>query len=276
MGRTISLSIFLISTLICQGATADLLTLKILPIDRTKTKDIHIVLKNVEAEITGWDKDMVKIDRRENDKTGASDEYCSIKIDTNATNLSIIVKADYKRETTSFIGEDISIRINIVKPHKIKIFAPHHLLIDLISSSEGLTIHDYSGDVKLTSTSGDINVGNCQGQIALSSVSGDINVDGGRGEIEFNSISGDIAFSHYSNEVIKSRIKSVSGDILLKLDPESDLEIGCSTVSGDFNSEYPFLKKGKEVKVKLGSGRNLIDIETRSGDIIIQKNSGVI
>lgn len=67
----------------------------------------------------------------------------------------------------------------------------------------------------------------------------------------------------------KSKISCSSGGIELRLPEVSDLTITASITSGDFDSEFPFIKDGKNYIC--GDGANSMEIHATSGDVKIFK-----
>lgn len=132
-------------------------------------------------------------------------------------------------------------------------------------------IKTVSGDIKLNdvnsnslileSTSGDINAGRTTNYVEAKSVSGGISIGGANGKISIQTTSGDISGYNF-NIKEKSNAKSVSGDIKISLDKDSNCKINTNTTSGD---------------IKLPNGINVIgsepyadfDLKTTSGDIQI-------
>lgn len=138
-----------------------------------------------------------------------------------------------------------------------------------IISADKLKVSTVSGDIQLNninsnelileSTSGDINVGKTTNHIEVKTVSGDITVNGASGKVSIESTSGDIS-GHDFNIKEKSNAKSVSGDIKISLNRDTNCKINTKTTSGD---------------VKLPNGINVLgtepyvdfDLKTTSGDI---------
>ncbi len=136
-------------------------------------------------------------------------------------------------------------------------------------NADKLRIKTVSGDIKLDnvtsnelileSTSGDINVGKTTNYIEIKTVSGEISVNGANGKISIESTSGDIS-GHDFNIKEKSEAKTVSGDIKISLNKDTNCKINTKTTSGD---------------IKLPNGVNVIgtepyadfDLKTTSGDI---------
>lgn len=136
-------------------------------------------------------------------------------------------------------------------------------------NADKLKVNTVSGDIKLNdvnsnelileSTSGDINVGKTTNHIEAKTVSGNITVNGASGKISIESTSGDIS-GHDFNIKEKSNAKSVSGDIKISLNKDTNCKINTKTTSGDIKLPNGVNVIGKEPYTE-------IDLKTTSGDI---------
>lgn len=132
-----------------------------------------------------------------------------------------------------------------------------------------LKVNTVSGDIKLDnvnsneiileSTSGDINVGKTTNHIEVKTVSGDITVNGASGKISIETTSGDISIYDF-NIKEKSNAKSVSGDIKISLNKDTNCKINTKTTSGD-------IKLPNGVNVIGGEPYAELELKTTSGDI---------
>ncbi len=139
-----------------------------------------------------------------------------------------------------------------------------------ISANE-VKIKTVSGDIKLNdvnsnslileSTSGDINTGRTTNYFEAKSVSGDVSIGGANGKISIQTTSGDISGYNF-NIKEKSNAKSVSGDIKISLDKDSNCKINTNTTSGDIKLPNGINVIGNEPYAEL-------ELKTTSGDIRI-------
>lgn len=189
---------------------------------------------------------------------------------TNAVAYDIYIPKNYEGsifvESVSgdiFIDEEL--KLNNVE---IKNTSGDIIFNRVISANE-LKIKTVSGDIKLNdvnsnslileSTSGDINAGRTTNNVGAKSVSGDITINSASGRVSIETTSGDISGYNFIIKE-KSNAKSVSGDIKISLDKDSNCKINTNTTSGD---------------IKLPNGINVIgnepyadfDLRTTSGDI---------
>lgn len=87
------------------------------------------------------------------------------------------------------------------------------------------------GDLDLNSVSGGINVRNHYGNITSKTVSGDLTASGEIMKFSSNSVSGNV-YLDVSGTPDSVNIKSVSGDITLRLEPGVPAEYKVSSMSG--------------------------------------------
>lgn len=168
-------------------------------------------------------------------------------------------------------------------------------------SSANAAIHTVSGDIKLNqlasaqagSTSGDIDIAGMQKDAKLSSVSGDIMMANIDGTVQASSTSGDIKGTHLGEIKLAEStsgdveldagglagdvtLKTVSGDISLRLPSETSASIDLGTVSGDLSvmgfSNTTYEKQSRRsLKARINGGGNKIEGHTVSGDIAIKQ-----
>lgn len=97
-------------------------------------------------------------------------------------------------------------------------------------------------------------------------------------ELEAESISGNYDI-RYSRNILS--LKTISGDIDLSIERNENIDFDMKTISGevytDLNLEFPYGKEGlrqivgTKARGRLGSGGNLIKLETISGNIYLRK-----
>jgi hypothetical protein len=138
-----------------------------------------------------------------------------------------------------------------------------------------------SGDIKLNngritdsraeSTSGDIELNGVVGELHASTTSGDINIkDIKQGQVDLRSMSGELCAE--GELVGTSTLETTSGDVELRLVPNSNITINATTISGDINASKLVNQQGnkRELHGQLGDGSATININTTSGDIRIK------
>ena len=125
-----------------------------------------------------------------------------------------------------------------------------------------------SKKIKFESVSGDIKSDNLESDdIRFKSVSGDIKINNVSNSFNGSSVSGDIIV--YCNKLPeKISLKTVSGDIELKIDKRSDFEYDIKTLSGDIKSNIKFSGKKNRYSGNFGTDVNSkVILKTVSGDI---------
>ena len=168
--------------------------------------------------------------------------------------------------------------------------AGRNIEIKASSGNISLTEKGDSESITLKASSGTIDVkqsGNC-GSIAIDSSSGnvtaevdkvtkmDVHVSSGSIQIEGNEITELISKASSGNNTFDfgtapktSTIKSSSGWVKIYMPEDSDVTVKAKISSGEFNSELPFTKNGKEYSC--GNGSSTMDIHVSSGNVNICK-----
>ena len=129
--------------------------------------------------------------------------------------------------------------------------------------------HIKAYSVSMKTTSGDINgqylgsYNNQEGKVNIDSVSGEVEIDTVTGILECETTSGDIIINKYEIEG-NTKIKSISGEVIIGISSGTGYEIKTKTISGDVrlpdnyyvNKDLPY---------------HIFQVETISGDIIINQ-----
>jgi hypothetical protein len=133
----------------------------------------------------------------------------------------------------------------------LQVHVPHHIRIDIETSSASILVHDYEGDVEATSVSGDISAQNVHGNITTRSNRGDVKVEhslgkfsivGNYGLLTVVDVSGDIGVSTIMGTITFEgpirmddtvRLETDHGPIAVNLSPDSALSIQVRSTSGD-------------------------------------------
>lgn len=148
------------------------------------------------------------------------------------------------------------------------------------------------GPVHVRSVSGDLSVSDVQGSMIVKTVSGDAKCRDCCCQIEANSVSGDLSFERCT--LRSADVTTVSGDVSLDGDLESNSEHSFKTISGDvdlglagqsyevnfrtmtgslsLNSEGKISRSGiKERTVEIGAGETQVRVKTISGSLDIRR-----
>jgi DUF4097 and DUF4098 domain-containing protein YvlB len=127
--------------------------------------------------------------------------------------------------------------------------------------------------VKLVS--GDVDVSGVGGEVRISAVSGDINATGLRGRTEISSVSGNVKVT-FSQTPPRTKLHSVSGDVVALLPTNASVEVSASTVSGDISNEFGIdVDHGKYVghhmSGRIGNGDGSLELNSVSGEIKVRR-----
>ena len=134
-------------------------------------------------------------------------------------------------------------------------------------------------------------------QVSANSVSGDVSITGATGDVRANSVSGDVKLdrlraSSVSANSVSGNVEvsiqeftgrgdltfhTVSGDVILDLPRQLDVDLSMSTVSGGINSDYAItLGNGRmnrrNIEARIGAGGRRLDLATVSGDVKLRAN----
>ena len=148
--------------------------------------------------------------------------------------------------------------------------------------SEVLEIKAISGDViiiapktidlEIRGLSGDLDISNISSEIEIASVSGDIEGVELSGNLQGDFVSGDIDLSY--KKIGKIKIKSKTGDIVLRLNEDIAAELNIETMHGEIECEFELknkeVKKG-QLKGIINNPGAKIDLENEYGNVAILK-----
>lgn len=143
--------------------------------------------------------------------------------------------------------------------------------------SGSIQANDVKGDLKFRTTSGSVNAEGIEGEASASTVSGSVNIVSNylKGS-EFNSTSGSL---YIQAEKIDDggdyKIRSISGEVCMKLPENAGFELDASSTSGEIRNEFSMTVDGgngrKNLRGTVGNGGPDIKINTVSGEISIMK-----
>ena len=128
-------------------------------------------------------------------------------------------------------------------------------------SCNAMTINSSSGNVKAEADK--------VSKMDVKASSGNITITGNEiTDLNSKSSSGHNTFD-FAKAPKTSEIKSSSGWVKIYMPGDSDVTVRAKISSGDFNSELPFSKSGKEYTS--GNGSSTMNINVSSGDVDIYK-----
>jgi len=129
--------------------------------------------------------------------------------------------------------------------------------------SEKIWIDSTSGDIALIDYIGNIDIETTSGRISL--LDGELNED-----IYIVSTSGDVLIEQ--EQASDMNIRSISGDLKIKLPESAKFYLDAKTTSGDINISFPISisSSGRnDLEGKVGDSDEIITVKTTSGDIDI-------
>jgi len=145
--------------------------------------------------------------------------------------------------------------------------------IEISTSSGDGIIEDVEGNIKTRTSSGDIRICNLHGNLDCQSASGDLGLENISGSIEASSTSGTINLDRLTNNEGIFYIETTSGDVYIEVNPDFSGDFELETKSGDIHSQLSFsFEKYSDSYLtgSVGHGAGKINIETSSGDIILE------
>jgi len=263
------------------------------------TKDGVVEIHNTRGEvsITGWDKDSIKISGELDDlATGLTFE-----VEDGVT----LIRVEMPKHINYGDGSDLDIRV----PSQSRVeFDGVSTDVDVNQVLGGTGVRTVSGDIRasvldnrirIRSVSGEVEVSETTGIIKVSSVSGDVEldieaseiaVDAVSGEVRLelgdfdrlmtSTISGDLRIEGHLNNSGLITMKSVSGEISLRLNDAINAQISAKTgpggdISNHLNDDEPedIFPTQTKLQTTLGDGSGSIRMSTVTGEIRLLKGS---
>ncbi|MFF4601495.1 DUF4097 domain-containing protein [Streptomyces sp. NPDC001339] len=119
----------------------------------------------------------------------------------------------------------------------ISVTVPAGTRVEVGAISAGTVVSGISGRTEVRGASGRSTLVGLTGTVRAETVSGDVEVQSLTGDLRFSSVSGDLTVIDGTGGGV--RADSVSGDMILDLDPAKDADITLTTVSGDVAIRLP-------------------------------------
>jgi hypothetical protein len=176
-----------------------------------------------------------------------------------------------------------------------EINVPRDVRIEVQTVSGDFELAGTRGPLEVQSVSGDVRLDDAQGPLRLKTVSGDAVLSDFAGQLVANTVSGDLTFErvrlHGSDIVSVSgeiridgeldkarehRLKTISGDVDLRLTGGS-YDIRFSSMSGDLDSEMEgevSVTGRRDKHVMIGAAETKVTVKTMSGDLEIRASGG--
>ncbi|MFE3633801.1 DUF4097 domain-containing protein [Streptomyces sp. NPDC059168] len=115
----------------------------------------------------------------------------------------------------------------------------------------GAVVSGMSGPSVIKGVTGDTTLVGHSGQVRADTVSGSLEAQAVTGDLRFNSVSGDLTVVEGSGSSV--RADSVSGSMIIDLDPDGPTDVGLTSVSGEIAIRLPH-QADAEVEANTASG----------------------
>ena len=152
--------------------------------------------------------------------------------------------------------------------------------LDCDTGSGNVTIEGFEGDLlKGDVGSGDISIrAGSIGRVDLDTGSGDVRLKAAEvQELKADTGSGDVTFDIGGGSLKRASFSTGSGDVTLRLGPDASFEARVDQGSGDMDNRFgdavPIVQGREVIGYKRGDGRAKIDVETGSGDFLLEPGS---
>ncbi|AEW96476.1 MULTISPECIES: DUF4097 family beta strand repeat-containing protein [Streptomycetaceae] len=119
----------------------------------------------------------------------------------------------------------------------VSLTVPHRTHVEVGVVGATATVSGVTGRTKVHGVSGDTTLVGVGGPVDASTVSGSLEAQALAGDLAFNSVSGDLTVVGGTGS--RLRADSVSGDIVLDLDPSAGADVRLNTVSGQIAVRIP-------------------------------------
>jgi DUF4097 and DUF4098 domain-containing protein YvlB len=154
--------------------------------------------------------------------------------------------------------------------------------VDVAATNGSLRVHDAGGDVRASSATGDIEVRCAKGRAEVSSASGSITLIGVGGDAEGSTASGDVVFRGLLRAGGNYRLKSLSGEVLMTVQPDAPgFTATLTTYSGEIETEFPLKVEApmqggpvnRRITGRFGDGQAKLSLDSFSGTVKIAKGN---
>ncbi len=152
---------------------------------------------------------------------------------------------------------------------------------ELRTTAGDISVVDSQGEFSLETEIGGISAAQVAGEFELRTTAGDISVAGGQGEFSLETEIGGISFTGNFTDQSDNRFRTASGDIVVTLVEEPNVELQASThIAGNIHldqsvsnsssvSETEISDEGRRLSMAVGSGAADLSLETQGGNIHI-------
>ncbi|AZS74111.1 hypothetical protein DDE74_26990 [Streptomyces lydicus] len=157
----------------------------------------------------------------------------------------------------------------------ISVTVPAATRVEVGVVGAGAVISGISGRTDVRGVSGDSTLVGLTGRVRADTVSGNVEVQSVTGDLRFHSVSGDLTVIDGAGGTV--RADSVSGDMVLDLDPAQGADIALTTVSGEVAIRLPDPADAKvEANTASGTVSNAFDDLRVTGQWGAKKITGAL
>ncbi|HKA22968.1 MAG TPA: DUF4097 family beta strand repeat-containing protein [Blastocatellia bacterium] len=159
-------------------------------------------------------------------------------------------------------------------------------LVDVAATNGDLRIQNAGGDVRTNSATGDTEIRCAKGRADVASASGSITLIGVGGEVEASTASGDVTFRGAMRSSGSYRLKSLSGNVSMTIQPDAPgFTATLTTYSGEINTDFPLklespVQTGAPLNRRLigtfGNGQTKLFLDSFSGTVRIAKGTAAM
>jgi hypothetical protein len=155
-------------------------------------------------------------------------------------------------------------------------------LVDVAATNGDLRVHNAGGDVRANSATGDIELRCAKGRAEVSSASGSITLIGVGGDVDASTASGDVIFRGPIRVAGNYRLKSLSGDVSMTIQPDvAGFTATLSTYSGEIDTDFPLKVESpmqggpinRRITGMYGNGQAKLALDSFSGTVKIAKGT---
>lgn len=155
-------------------------------------------------------------------------------------------------------------------------------LVDVAATSGDLRVHNAGGDVRANSAAGDIEVRCAKGRAEAASASGSITLIGVGGDVDASTASADVIFTGLMKAGGSYRLKSLSGDVSMTIQPDvAGFTATLTTYSGEINTAFPLKVESpvqggpinRRITGTYGNGQAKLALDSFSGAVTVAKGS---
>ncbi|MGH9401935.1 MAG: DUF4097 family beta strand repeat-containing protein [Terriglobia bacterium] len=205
---------------------------------------------NGSVQITGWDRNEVKVDAVKS--ASSQDTLDRIKIDVESSPNGVYIKTEFPNH---LFEHDGNWRVNYT------LMVPKRAAIDKVDLvNGGLVVRNISGDVRASSVNGPIDARDLSGAVHLSAVNGPVEAS-------------------FSNQRLSDpvSVSTVNGPITVTLPPGVHASVIAKTINGGIDNSFGMQVTGRLVghslEGSIGNGGSQIDLKSVNGAVHIRSNS---